>query len=218
MTQPAPAPPALDPVRWLNNRPYLLLSLTSLFWAGNIVLGRHVAGKVPPVGARLGALGGCFLPAVLRLAASEARLAGDPRQSGRLALLSPTGVAYNTDGLLGPAIHRGAERAADPVDRPAAHRGVDARAVPRPPDAGPAVRRGGLAGGRRDDFMRGDLARSTPLQRRRLWVFAAMVFFALYSALFAAARAALAVAFIHGRARRADADAGLPVGISTGGT
>ena len=49
MTQPAPAPPALDPVRWLNNQPYLLLSLTSLFWAGNIVLARHVAGHVPPL-------------------------------------------------------------------------------------------------------------------------------------------------------------------------
>jgi drug/metabolite transporter (DMT)-like permease len=29
-------------------RPYLLLSLTSLFWAGNIVLGRYAAGHVPP--------------------------------------------------------------------------------------------------------------------------------------------------------------------------
>lgn len=33
----------------LFDRPYLLLTLTSLFWAGNIVLGRHIAGKVPPV-------------------------------------------------------------------------------------------------------------------------------------------------------------------------
>jgi drug/metabolite transporter (DMT)-like permease len=33
----------------VNNRPYLLLSLTSLFWAGNIVLGRYVAGHVPPM-------------------------------------------------------------------------------------------------------------------------------------------------------------------------
>ena len=49
MTQPAPAPPALHPVRWLTNQPYLLLSLTSLFWAGNIVLARHVAGHVPPL-------------------------------------------------------------------------------------------------------------------------------------------------------------------------
>ena len=49
MTVPAPAPSAPDPVRWLNNQPYLLLSLTALFWAGNIVLARHVAGHVPPM-------------------------------------------------------------------------------------------------------------------------------------------------------------------------
>ena len=49
MTVPAPAPPAPDPVRWLNHQPYLLLSLTSLFWAGNIVLARYVAGHVPPM-------------------------------------------------------------------------------------------------------------------------------------------------------------------------
>jgi drug/metabolite transporter (DMT)-like permease len=49
MIIPAPAPPAPDPVRWLNNQPYLLLSLTSLFWAGNIVLARYVAGHVPPM-------------------------------------------------------------------------------------------------------------------------------------------------------------------------
>src|ERR1700722_5764573 len=49
MTNPAPPPSAPDPVRWLNNQPYLLLSLTSLFWAGNIVLARYVAGHVPPM-------------------------------------------------------------------------------------------------------------------------------------------------------------------------
>jgi drug/metabolite transporter (DMT)-like permease len=49
MKIPAPAPPAPDPVRWLNNKPYLLLSLTALFWAGNIVLARYVAGHVPPM-------------------------------------------------------------------------------------------------------------------------------------------------------------------------
>jgi drug/metabolite transporter (DMT)-like permease len=37
------------PLRWLNNQPYLLLSLTALFWAGNIVLARYVAGHVPPL-------------------------------------------------------------------------------------------------------------------------------------------------------------------------
>jgi drug/metabolite transporter (DMT)-like permease len=49
MTNLAPPPPASDPVRWLSNQPYLLLSLTSLFWAGNIVLGRYVAGHLPPM-------------------------------------------------------------------------------------------------------------------------------------------------------------------------
>jgi drug/metabolite transporter (DMT)-like permease len=45
-THPASAP---TPVGWLANQPYLLLSLAMLFWAGNIVLGRYVAGHVPPV-------------------------------------------------------------------------------------------------------------------------------------------------------------------------
>jgi drug/metabolite transporter (DMT)-like permease len=47
MTHPAPAP--RDPIRWLNNQPYLLLSLTALFWAANIVLARHVGNHVPPI-------------------------------------------------------------------------------------------------------------------------------------------------------------------------
>ena len=38
-----------SPARWLSNQPYLLLTLASLFWAGNIVLARHVAGHVPPL-------------------------------------------------------------------------------------------------------------------------------------------------------------------------
>jgi len=49
MKEPAPEPKSSDPVRWLGNQPYLLLSLASLFWAGNIVLARHVAGHVPPM-------------------------------------------------------------------------------------------------------------------------------------------------------------------------
>lgn len=32
----------------LANQPYLMLSLMALFWAANIVLGRYVAGHVPP--------------------------------------------------------------------------------------------------------------------------------------------------------------------------
>ncbi|MGX1169297.1 drug/metabolite transporter (DMT)-like permease [Bradyrhizobium sp. USDA 372] len=49
MTIASPAPPAANPASWLNNQPYLLLSLSSLFWAGNIVLARHVGAHVPPL-------------------------------------------------------------------------------------------------------------------------------------------------------------------------
>jgi drug/metabolite transporter (DMT)-like permease len=38
-----------SPLGWFWHQPYLLLSLTSLFWAGNIVLMRYVAGYVPPI-------------------------------------------------------------------------------------------------------------------------------------------------------------------------
>ncbi|MDO8977655.1 MAG: DMT family transporter [Afipia sp.] len=37
-----------SPASWLFNQPYLMLSLMALFWAANIVLGRYVAGHVPP--------------------------------------------------------------------------------------------------------------------------------------------------------------------------
>ncbi|WP_441238357.1 DMT family transporter [Bradyrhizobium sp. 930_D9_N1_4] len=49
MTTASPAPKASNPASWLNNQPYLLLSLSSLFWAGNIVLARHVGAHVPPL-------------------------------------------------------------------------------------------------------------------------------------------------------------------------
>ena len=49
MNIPASPLPAPDPLRWLNNQPYLLLTLTAFFWAGNIVLARYVAGHVPPM-------------------------------------------------------------------------------------------------------------------------------------------------------------------------
>jgi drug/metabolite transporter (DMT)-like permease len=42
-------PTHFPPLRWIVNQPYLLLSLTSLFWACNIVLARYVAGHVPPM-------------------------------------------------------------------------------------------------------------------------------------------------------------------------
>src|ERR1700754_510572 len=34
---------------WITNQPYLLLSFTALFWAGNAIVGRLAAGHIPPV-------------------------------------------------------------------------------------------------------------------------------------------------------------------------
>ncbi len=45
MNDPVPRSPA----SWLMDKPYLLLSLASLFWAGNIVLGRFIAADFPPM-------------------------------------------------------------------------------------------------------------------------------------------------------------------------
>ena len=95
---PIPAPPssALDPVRWLNNQPYLLLSLTSLFWAGNIVLARYVAGHVPPMTLSCVRWIGAFL---MLLPFAWPHLARDwPALRRRLALmvtLSASGFAIN---------------------------------------------------------------------------------------------------------------------------
>jgi len=38
-----------SPGRWLANQPYLLLTITSLCWAGNAIVGRLAAGHIPPV-------------------------------------------------------------------------------------------------------------------------------------------------------------------------
>jgi drug/metabolite transporter (DMT)-like permease len=92
-----PTPPAgPDPVRWLNNQPYLLLSLTSLFWAGNIVLARYVAGHVPPMTLSCVRWVGVFL---ILLPFAWPHLRADwPALRARLplmVLLSATGFALN---------------------------------------------------------------------------------------------------------------------------
>jgi drug/metabolite transporter (DMT)-like permease len=96
MTNPAPAPPAPDPVRWLNNQPYLLLTLTSLIWAGNIVLARYVAGHVPPMTLSCVRWVGAFF---MLLPFALPHLRRDwPALRARLplmVLLSATGFAFN---------------------------------------------------------------------------------------------------------------------------
>jgi drug/metabolite transporter (DMT)-like permease len=42
-------PASRSPASWLMNKPYVLLTLTPLFWAGNAVVGRAIAGHFPPI-------------------------------------------------------------------------------------------------------------------------------------------------------------------------
>ncbi len=89
-------PPYHSPIGWLNNQPYLLLSLASLFWAGNIVLGRYVAGHVPPMTLSCVRWIGAFF---MLLPFAWPHLKRDwPALRARLALmvlLSATGFAIN---------------------------------------------------------------------------------------------------------------------------
>jgi hypothetical protein len=39
-------------VRQVITHPYTLLTSAALFWAGNVVLGRDVAGRIPPKGRK----------------------------------------------------------------------------------------------------------------------------------------------------------------------
>ena len=83
---------------WLVGQPYLLLSLTSLFWAGNTVLGRFLAGHVPPVTLACVRWAGAF---VILLPFAALHLARDwptiRKHAGLLTVLALTGVsAYNT--------------------------------------------------------------------------------------------------------------------------
>lgn len=40
---------ARGPIAWLNHQPYILISCTMLFWAGNMLVAKAVADHVPPV-------------------------------------------------------------------------------------------------------------------------------------------------------------------------
>ena len=76
------------------SKPYLLLSLTSLFWAGNVVLGRFVAGKIPPMTLSFIRWSAAFLivlPFAWKYLARD--WAAIRKQLGLMVLLSFTGIA-----------------------------------------------------------------------------------------------------------------------------
>jgi drug/metabolite transporter (DMT)-like permease len=103
MTTPDQTQHSRSLVGWLANQPYLLLSLTSLFWAGNVVLGRYVAGHVPPIALATLRWGGAFL-VILPFAWPHMMREWDVirRNMPMLVLLSITGIAtYNTVAYIG---------------------------------------------------------------------------------------------------------------------
>lgn len=96
--KPLPLPPSPAGLRSIADRPYLLLSLTSLFWAINIVLGRFIAGTVPPAALAQVRWGGA---GIILLAFSWRQLRNDwpviRKNLGILLILSLTGITfYNT--------------------------------------------------------------------------------------------------------------------------
>src|SRR5690349_21695584 len=87
----------------LFHEAYLLLSLTSLFWSGNVVIGRYIAGFIPPITVSVIRWGGAFL---ILLPFAAPQLARDwpliRRHVGLLTLLALTGFsAYNTIAYYG---------------------------------------------------------------------------------------------------------------------
>lgn len=88
---------------WFADQPYVLLSLTALFWGGNVVIGRAVAGHVPPIALAQMRWGLAFLlvlPFAWRYLRRDA--GAIVRHWKILAVLSFTGIAvYNTLSYIG---------------------------------------------------------------------------------------------------------------------
>ena len=83
---------------WIANRPYLLLSITALCWAGNAIVGRLAAGHIPPVTLSFLRWAFAFL-IILPLAWPHLRRDWPAIRAhlGMMILLSMTGIsAFNT--------------------------------------------------------------------------------------------------------------------------
>ncbi|MFL5253205.1 MAG: DMT family transporter [Rhodopila sp.] len=90
-------------MRSLWHSAWSLLAAANLFWAGNIILGRGLAGQVPPIALSYWRWTGAFL---IGLAVAWPRLKADLpmmiRHWPMLLLLSATGIAcYNTMSYIG---------------------------------------------------------------------------------------------------------------------
>jgi drug/metabolite transporter (DMT)-like permease len=102
-TIPGVQAPGRTGLGWMFDQPYLLLSLTSLFWAGNVILGRFIAGHVPPITLAFIRWFGAFL---LLLPFAVRHLARDwpviRKHAGMMTVLALTGFsAFNTMAYFG---------------------------------------------------------------------------------------------------------------------
>lgn len=88
---------------WLFGQPHILLTITMSAWALNTILGRYVAGEVPPVMLSLARWGGAFailLPFALRRVISDWPTIR--RNGWLLIMMGLTGVAcFNTMQYIG---------------------------------------------------------------------------------------------------------------------
>jgi drug/metabolite transporter (DMT)-like permease len=88
---------------WIFDQPYLLLSLTSLFWAGNTILGRYIAGHVPPITLAFIRWFGAFLlllPFAVRYLAHDWPMIR--KHAGMMTVLALTGFSvFNTMAYYG---------------------------------------------------------------------------------------------------------------------
>ena len=87
----------------LLDQPFLLLSLTSLFWAGNTVIGRFIVGHIPPITFAFIRWAGAFL--ILLPFAALPLLRDWPtirKHAGLMTVIALTGFsAYNTMAYYG---------------------------------------------------------------------------------------------------------------------
>jgi drug/metabolite transporter (DMT)-like permease len=92
-----------EPTKTMWNSAWVLLILANLFWAGNIVLGRGLAGHVPPIALAYWRWTGAFLIAfgfAWPYVKQDARVL--LRHWRMMMLLSATGIAtYNTMSYIG---------------------------------------------------------------------------------------------------------------------
>ncbi len=87
----------LSAARWIYRQPYLLMCVTMVFWSGNMIVGRSIAGHFPPITFSFVRWVGAFV-VIFPFAARHLRQDWPiiARNKGFLTLLAASGLAYNS--------------------------------------------------------------------------------------------------------------------------